>query len=132
MSRPSIAVVSQSPTWGPKDWEIVDLKVVDDSRVKFAGDNQMYARSADPYSKAPGWISFMIVLGCFDTWEEASRARNEARAIWERHSQGLDNLNSHLAGLERSIAVTKTAIGLKETERRKAAREPFLGTPTDY
>ncbi|AFO71551.1 hypothetical protein phiCbK_037 [Caulobacter phage phiCbK] len=130
MSRPSIAVVAATPALAPMHWEIVDLKVCDDSRVKLNGDGTMYARAADP--TATGWIGFKIVLGCFATFADAYEARNKARSLWFKMGEMVDIAADTVAAAERALAGARAAHALAETAQRAATREPFLGTPTDY
>ncbi|AFU87463.1 hypothetical protein CcrMagneto_gp293 [Caulobacter virus Magneto] len=130
MSRPSIAVVAATPALAPMHWEIVDLQVCDDSRVKLNGDGTMFARAADP--TALGWIPFKIVLGCFETFADAYEARNKARSLWFKAAETVDAAAEAVVAAEQALARARAVQAQAESAQRASCREPFLGTPTDY
>ncbi|AXQ68485.1 hypothetical protein HOT99_gp132 [Caulobacter phage CcrBL10] len=116
----------------PEHFRIVDLKVVDDSLRTEDGKPRMFAREADPYMKVPPWVEFQIVLGCFDTFEEAYEALKKSRDIWSSDFRDVVKAERELQDANRAVRLATAALERAESDRRAACREPFLGTPTEY
>ncbi|AFU86773.1 hypothetical protein D869_gp141 [Caulobacter phage CcrRogue] len=129
MSKPSIAVVGFVSST-PNFFEIVDLKVVDDSRRP--GDGRMFARDADTVNPCPPWVEFQIVLGVFDTYEQAAAAREKSRADYKAAGAEVEKTNGELMRATRAYEAAILAHNEAKTEQRRASRQAFLGTPTDY